>query len=391
VYALALLLIVASLASFFLALGSNGRGPATAAPPLDAPSRFGPAAHFTLAQWADTLATWRFGNLNPQNSAYHEGEGVPFMLRIENAVPGTTYVFGIRYDCAQRGANGYDFLSSYDRDRGVAPAVHEDGPGTPVPDAALAVPDDPSIGFDEGDDDRGFKLWGGSFAGSAVGPSPADLCLPDRGQKAEKMYTVAITAQVETVYLLWSGHLAAGLNWGEGKGAGSINGSPYHMKLDVPGKGVGERDRSIQIAAILPPVPSPTPTPVATATPTPVATPTPTPVATATPTPVATPTPTPAATPTPTPTPAATPTPTPAATPTPTPAATATPTSAATPTAVLGTVAPPVPTAADALPRAGAGGPSGPVGWPALLVIGGLLCLAAVGVVSWHRWRATRG
>ena len=263
VYALAFLLVLASLASFFFAVGSGGRRPATAAPPQHAPAGSGPAAHFTLAQWADTLGTWRFGNLNPQNSAYQEGEGVPFMLRIENAVPGTTYLFGIRYDCAHRDVNGYDFLSSYDRDRGVAPALHEDGPGTDDPYEALDVPDDTSISFDEeAERDRAFKLWGGYFSDSgdsAVGPLPAGLCLPERGQKAEKMYTVAITARTETVYLLWSGHLASGLDWGEGKGAGSINGSPYHMKLDVPGKGVGERDRSIQIGAILPPVPSPTP------------------------------------------------------------------------------------------------------------------------------------
>jgi hypothetical protein len=161
-----------------------------------------------------------------QNQAYHEGEGVPFMLRIENAVPGTTYTFGIHYDCAHPGGNGYDFLSSYDRDRGVRPALHEDGPGTSVPDAALAIPDDPSILFDDGEYDRAFKLWGGSFASSAAGPSPDSLCLAERGQKLEKMYTVALTAQTETVYLLWSGHLASDLDWEVGNEAGSITGAP---------------------------------------------------------------------------------------------------------------------------------------------------------------------
>ncbi|MFB3092914.1 MAG: hypothetical protein ACE1ZN_00730, partial [Dehalococcoidia bacterium] len=209
-----------------MAFSSGGGGPFTEAPPQPTRVGSGPAPHYTLAQWADTLARWRFGNLNPQNSAYQEGEGVPFMLRIENAVPGTTYTFGIRYDCVHRSANGYDFLSSYDRDRGVTPALHEDGPGTSVPDATLAVPDDPSIPYDGDEDNRKFKLWGGSFA-NATGPSPDSLCAPERGQKAEKGYTVAFTALAETVYLLWSGHLASGLDWGEGKGAGSINGAPY--------------------------------------------------------------------------------------------------------------------------------------------------------------------
>ncbi len=213
VYALVSVLLLVGLTSFSLAFSSGGGGPFTEAPPQPTRVGSGPAPHYTLAQWADTLARWRFGNLNPQNSAYQEGEGVPFMLRIENAVPGTTYTFGIRYDCAHRSVNGYDFLSSYDRDRGVTPALHEAGPGTSVPDATLVVPDDPSIVFDDGEGDRRFKLWGGSFA-NATGPSPDSLCLPERGQKAEKEYTVAFIALTETVYLLWSGHLASGLDWG---------------------------------------------------------------------------------------------------------------------------------------------------------------------------------
>ncbi len=184
------------------------------------------AVQYALARWADTPGTWRFSDLNVQKSSYREGEYVPFMLRIESAVPGTTYAFGISYDCTHSGGNGFDFLSSYDRDLGVAPALHEEGPGTSVPDAALPVPDDPSIPFDDGESDRTFKLWGGSFASSAAGPSPASLCLPERGQKAEKTYIVPVTAQAETVYLLWSGHLASSLDWGVENEAESITGTP---------------------------------------------------------------------------------------------------------------------------------------------------------------------
>jgi hypothetical protein len=370
-----------------VALGSGGGGSARAAPPQPGPSGLGPAPHFRLAQWSDTLATWRFGNLNPRNSAYREGERVPFMFSIENAIPGTDYTFSIRYDCAHRGVNGYDFLSSYDLDRGVAPALHEDGPRSSIPDASLVVPDDPSIPFDDAEGDRAFKLWGGAFSSSAVGPSPSDLCRPVRGQKAQKMYDVALTAQAETVYLLWSGHLASGLDWGQGKGAGSVNGAPYHMKLDVPGRGVGERDRSIQIAGVVPPTPTPTATPLATPTPTatPLATPTPTATPLATSTPGPTPEVTPVATPTPVPTPEATPVPT--ATPPPTPTATPTATPAPTPTAGLEVTASPVPGAA-AFPEGGAGrrSPASPE-WMALVLIAGVVCLVGASVVSWHRWR----
>jgi hypothetical protein len=179
---------------------------------------------YALARWADTTGSWQFGPLNVQDSGQPGEEGVPFMLRIESAVPGTTYTFGISYDCAQSDGNRYDFLGSYDRDYGVAPALHEDGPGAAHPDATLAMPDDPRIPLDDGEQGQTFKLWGGSFASATAGPSPAGLCPTERGEQAEKMYTVALTAQAETMYLLWSGHLASGSEAGARKEAGSTRG-----------------------------------------------------------------------------------------------------------------------------------------------------------------------
>ncbi len=90
--------------------------------------------------------------------------------------------------------------------------------------------------------------------------------------------------------------------------------------------------------------------------------------------------------------PTPTPTPTPASTPTPTLTSAPRPTAASpTPAAVLGAAATPVPGAA-ALPQGGAGYPGGfgTVGSLILIVIAGVLCSAAVGLISWHRWRAGR-
>ena len=355
VYAL-VLLVLASLGALLFVLDRDGGPPATAAPPPH------PATQLRLFQWSDSNATWRFGNLNPQNSDYHEGEGVPFLLRIDNADPDRTYTFDIRYDCSHLGINGYDFLSRYDRDRGIAPALAEDAPGNANFNAALPVPDDASIPFDNAESDRVFKLWGGTFGG-ASGPSPAGLCQPDHGQKAEKLYTLSLTATSPTVFLLWSGHLASAINWGEGKGASSINGSPYHMKLDVPGPGVGERDRSIQIEPA-PLAATPTPAPPAATPP-------------ATPGPTAAPTPSPSPSPSPTPAPAtATPAPTtgPGATPTP---------------VILAITATPAP---SGLPAGGAGylDPGRPSLWLILLAVAALLASPPAAVFAWQRWRAGR-
>jgi len=317
----------------------------------------GPAFQIRLAQWADLRAQWQFGDLNRNNSAYHEGEAVPFMLRIDNARLDADYVLAVRYDCVQRGINAYDFLADYERDRGTLPALDPDGPGSALPDTTISIPDDTSIGFDNAESPRQFKAWGIIFTSPPVGPAPSTVCTAQLGQKAEKSYELHFRALTDTVFILWGGHLASSLDWGQDKGAASISGAPYHMKLDVPGPGVGERDRSIHV--VLPPVTSPTPTPTATATATPTpaatATPTPTPTATATATPTpaatatATPTPTPAPTATATPTPTSSATPTPAPTATPTPAPSATPTPTPTPS-VLGVVG---------LPAGGEGG--GPI------------------------------
>lgn len=169
---------------------------------------------YALDEWSDTLGVWQPANLDRQSSAYHEGEAVPFMLRIENAAPGTQYRVSVRFDCARQDGLGYDFLTSYDRDRGVMPALHEDGPGSPVADATLAVPDEEDSTFDDRERDRSFKLWGGSFNSGAVGPVREGSCL-DQGQTAQKTYMFTVRALADTVYLLWGGHLASSAGWGD--------------------------------------------------------------------------------------------------------------------------------------------------------------------------------
>jgi len=136
------------------------------------------------------------------------------MLRIVNAVPGTQYKVSVRFDCAHRDGLGYDFLISYDRDRGVMPALHEDGPSSSAADATLAVPDDEDMTLDDRERDRSFKLWGGSFNSGAVGPVRDRSCL-DQGKTAQKTYMFTVRALADTIYLLWGGHLASSADWGD--------------------------------------------------------------------------------------------------------------------------------------------------------------------------------
>src|SRR5207247_2087056 len=55
----------------------------------------------------------------------------------------------------------------------------------------------------------------------------------------------------------WSGHVAASADWGAGKGATSISGSPFHMRIlgvdQVAGQTGGNQDRSVSLNAIVSP------------------------------------------------------------------------------------------------------------------------------------------
>lgn len=204
--------------------------------------------HFRLAAWTEVPGEWRFGDLNRMNSDFFEGEAIPFLVRIENAEPGTTYSLAIRYNCAADDVAAFDFVASYDSFVGTGIALAEEGPGRPVPDVTIAVPDDSSIEFDDEDPvERLFQLWNGTFASQPSGPTPDSAC------SGEKLVSLDITAQAETVFLLWGGHLAYENDWGEGRGASSQS-SLFQMAVDLSGPGIDgeERRLSIEPGAIMP-------------------------------------------------------------------------------------------------------------------------------------------
>ncbi|MDO8611616.1 MAG: hypothetical protein Q7R32_02190 [Dehalococcoidia bacterium] len=250
-------------------LGGGGKENASAAG--------GGSTQFSLAQWADVDADWQFGNLNSNNSAYHEGEAIPYLLQVDNADIGAVYEFQLRYDCDKGGVNAFDFLTRYDRDRGTDPATAL-GLDPASPDATAPINDDPNHAFDASETARTWRVWGATFNSTPTGPMMADGSAPidcaSTTTSDEKRYDVDITATSSTVYLLWGGHLASGFDWGcrpggtvgecppvsdasaycaVSLGACGISGAPFHQAVDVPGTGTGSRDRSIQPGAILPP------------------------------------------------------------------------------------------------------------------------------------------
>ena len=148
------------------------------------------AVQYTLAYWSDALGAWLPVGLYPEISPDVEDESVPFMVRIENAVPGGTYTFSVRPDCA------HEPLES-NGGGGARTDFYIEGPDSSIEDAVLA------------EDGGTFKLWGGSFAGADVSPADVNLCLPEEADNGTDAYAIALAARSETLYVIWDARLAS--------------------------------------------------------------------------------------------------------------------------------------------------------------------------------------
>ena len=188
-------------------------------PRLAAPVPESQGALFRLAFWDGN--EWQF-NLTPGGPVYREGEAVPFLLRIDRALPATAYTLTIQYDC-----RGFDFLTAYDRDAGSEPALATGGPGSPIADSVAPIPDDPATAAD--DQEAGsFSLWGGPF-------TRVDAPLPSAACTGEKRLTVGLSAVADTVFLMWAAQLSD---------EASNADVPLHLAVQTPGGG----ELSVEIA-----------------------------------------------------------------------------------------------------------------------------------------------
>ena len=293
----------------------------------------------------DLHCDWQNGDLNSSNSAYAEGQSIPFRLDMDGfPTNNTTHTFHINYDFSKSGVKAFDFLTKYNVTQtnadvcsgsSAAPALCPIAGTPPVqPTQCFAFPSDafaaPTLTVAGAETASGVTrclgIYGGTITSiSSVVHSP--LVFGSGSSTAD--VTVTFVNSGSAVAFVWGGHLADSAYWGAGQGVASISGAPVHMRMQqLDDAGNKNQDRSFQPGAVSTPTPTKTATSTATATPTPTNTATST--STSTPTNTATNTPTNTATATTTPTPTDTPTGT--RTPTNTPTVTPTPTNTYTPT-----------------------------------------------------------
>jgi uncharacterized repeat protein (TIGR01451 family) len=215
---------------------------------------------------------WINGDLNAQNSQYHEDQVVPQRVEVSlgktNTV--TDHTITLQYLARKGSANAhaYDSLATWnftiaaaDRCQGLSAAQCVGGTASTIP-----IPADPTSVPPIGPGGNGsavtsthqlsgqvFTMYGGSLTSvSSYTHSAAAQAGTDDNVNVTVHYTAKAGA---TVQLLFGGHLAAESGprgWGTGLGAASINGGPYHISLvNADGVSIGSKDNNIQSSAIL--------------------------------------------------------------------------------------------------------------------------------------------
>lgn len=235
---------------------------------------------------------WANGNINGQNSQYREGDGLPYRNFV-SGIPNGTWVIRIQYDFTKGGIYAIDRLTRYNLTQnsnpclgtaagfscGGDPTFEFEMPGevaTPTA-TAPALPNGGALDVagsvaNLDADGRKMAVWvqGGTAAFLSAGQN-APLFNDDRvlqsGSAAgdssrEFAFKVTLSGCPTTgrdagcsLMMGWTGHIAAARDWGHGKGASSVTGAPFHMRIigvdQVNGTSGGNQDRSVQLDAIL--------------------------------------------------------------------------------------------------------------------------------------------
>jgi hypothetical protein len=164
---------------------------------------------------------------------------------------GGTYTITLGWDTTESSLHALDYLTSYDYtwNGGSGSGVSVDGraldgtglsPNTPF--TTLQIPVDPNIN-NAAFPATNFMINGRTPVGSPTNPPNqfftmfgADLTAasgyqlyPMTGNTAQTL-SITFTATSPTAVLVWGGHIASELDWGPGTGAGTISGSPFHMR-----------------------------------------------------------------------------------------------------------------------------------------------------------------
>lgn len=219
-------------------------------------------------------SNWQTGNLGTSNSDYAEGDSVPYRTIASNLTIGKTYKLQLEWDTTQSGKHALDYLTTYNRTESTAnPCAGVTCSGGT---STLAIPIDSHVtgGGVTQVSGQNFTAFGATFPanGATVSNSGGNLCgsstctisanpsayslsgtYAGTSQTGLSLY---FTATNSTAVIAWGGHIARRTDWGSGKSAADVSGSPYHMRVidfqcsNVDNCSSGNMDRSLSAGAV---------------------------------------------------------------------------------------------------------------------------------------------
>ncbi|MES2429542.1 MAG: hypothetical protein V4556_01320 [Bacteroidota bacterium] len=231
-------------------------------------------------------ANWVNGNAGPSNAHFAEGYSVPYRMKIASLVgnANTIHTLVIEWDTKDQNGHAIDYITHYnniDNELGSHQATFHHNPealnpalgtafaGTsptlfPIPPPTIFANSEvvgmPRASFNNLPGQTGnaditkMAIWGGTITEITYGPETA----PDANTPSTKT-TCTIkfkSTNGSTALIAWGGHIGAEYDWGGGRGATGVNGSPYHTRLVSIDGGGGSQDRSLKASAVVVPPPT---------------------------------------------------------------------------------------------------------------------------------------
>jgi uncharacterized repeat protein (TIGR01451 family) len=240
-----------------------------------APQQDASSLNVDLDQWANKPGQgWQNGDLNKNNSAYHEDEVVPFRLAVEGLSAGS-HTIHLNYDFTAGGHQAYDFLASYNVTESPnlcgagGGAVSSMCPGgLPAPDSE-AFPSDPFVPGSPtkaglavsgaqslSGAPRNLLLYGGTITSISVPTHAGTVSNQSTGDML-----ITFSTSGSSALFAWGAHIADSNYWvttaNEPNGAALVSGAPWHMRTQsLDDSGNKNQDRSIQPSAIIKLIPA---------------------------------------------------------------------------------------------------------------------------------------
>jgi len=202
-----------------------------------------------------TGGNWQNGNAGSSNSHYKETDFLPYRGVIEGLAAGS-YTFSIGYDILQGNPahHAIDYLGTYNATETTADPCDSNtlctlaSPTsiTPVPTDTVTVTSqtNPNTSLPVTQQPGVITMWGGSLGAASYAAYTAG--------DEHRTLNITFTTTGGTVVFAFGGHVASQGDWGFGKAAGGISGSPYHTQYDVCSFSCSTHNNSLSAAAITP-------------------------------------------------------------------------------------------------------------------------------------------